>query len=782
MVSRIRLSALLYNIPVILLLGGLYTGINTRIGLHYTVACLQYFLPGHLEIQGLQGRLLGPIKADTIEYKDAQYLVKLKHFTIHWKKRALFKGQFFIQLLQIKDLIVIAKPIQSNASPSVPRLLKRIRLYKAQLTSCLIKVDHLEFQGQGILGVHSQFHWTLRGKHPLMPFYKDDTLQLKGILKGHCLEDPQFELEGASKKSLIWIAPFLQGSMNDCKIKLPPFQVKSQLTGSKWTTELKFINQNKTQASITFALLSPQRLLQGLPELKQSVQCDLNLQIQDWSILKNIAPLSENLLLTDITGPLKVQCHLVGTKDTFEQWIKHPQQYVLQHCQQDTVAKIEASKKQLLPQLSLLWQKPVVPNFGIALHEYGMTARLQGNQITWQSYAVAPPKYLQKQEVNVGKWELTGNTQCFLDSLSQDVAWWKHLNFKHDFALKGTAIPWFTNTHYTFWAAPNLDIQANHKQASIRGTMDIPKAKFQFQYTDANQTLDKDVQFSDHPPTVSQLFPLAVAVGINIGKAVYFEYEGAKARLEGALQLSKTCDAQSLSAKGAIRFAEGYYSAGDQKLLISPQSKFIFKNSWRTPQMDIIASQMVRVHPRKNLLLKLPIHTLKLPLETSHLPSNAGFEKPIQAQFGLHLGGNTENPELKLFVSPPEWISQPREDITNMLTGQPIDRLSMASVPILLNAAAQLSIGYTGYRDILSGLNKSLGLQFEVKADEAFDQTHLSISKNLAPGLSIGGQLGLKQPNAKFKYLFNENIMIEANASSFLRGGGLDVVYQKEYN
>ncbi len=119
-VLRILLLALLL-IPISLL-----TWLTaTESGLHWAFHQAEPYLPGHLTLNELEGRLLGPITAKGIEYQQDGVLIKADQIILDWQLSALLVTQIDINRLHVQSLKII---VPTSAETEQPLKLPAIHL------------------------------------------------------------------------------------------------------------------------------------------------------------------------------------------------------------------------------------------------------------------------------------------------------------------------------------------------------------------------------------------------------------------------------------------------------------------------------------------------------------------------------------------------------------------------------------------------------------------------------------------------------------------------------
>lgn len=99
--------------------GGVFV-FGTQAGLHWIWGEVQAFLPSSLQVQKIQGRLIGPLTLDGVDYKTASIHVHLNHMHMQWSPLHLLSGTLDINQLHIKGLHITstAGPQPGKAPPA----------------------------------------------------------------------------------------------------------------------------------------------------------------------------------------------------------------------------------------------------------------------------------------------------------------------------------------------------------------------------------------------------------------------------------------------------------------------------------------------------------------------------------------------------------------------------------------------------------------------------------------------------------------------------------------
>lgn len=92
-------------------------GVGTESGLHWIVAQAQRFVPGELQVNKIEGRLFGTLRAEGVTYQQDDGLnVQLEQAEWSWKPAALSSGHLHVPKLHVQGVDVQLPP--SSANPS----------------------------------------------------------------------------------------------------------------------------------------------------------------------------------------------------------------------------------------------------------------------------------------------------------------------------------------------------------------------------------------------------------------------------------------------------------------------------------------------------------------------------------------------------------------------------------------------------------------------------------------------------------------------------------------
>ena len=208
------------------------------------------------------------------------------------------------------------------------------------------------------------------------------------------------------------------------------------------------------------------------------------------------------------------------------------------------------------------------------------------------------------------------------------------------------------------------------------------------------------------------------------------------------------------------------------------------------PNIDVTANKSVWILPKISTGNNSSAPGSKLG-SSSFISSALQTTQPIQATVGVRLQGYLENPKITLYANPASAISSQLEMLSYLVTGQPSDQLSAASMQLLIGAATQAGGEKTGVGHMINKAQKKMGIdQLTIGANPIFNpntnklqqNTSLIIGKSFSPRLNISYSLGLLDPISvlQINYLLNKNFSLQSTNSNF--ANGIDLLYKVEKN
>lgn len=131
----------------IFVIGPLIFLISTQPGLNLLYKIAQHTLPGKLQIEKLQGRLIGNIDIEQLSYQDSQNAVHINTMALHWRAWHLVSGRLMITQATIDGLQVRSRtsstPDTATKSVGLPI---NITVLQLQAKHINLKLDNKNYQ------------------------------------------------------------------------------------------------------------------------------------------------------------------------------------------------------------------------------------------------------------------------------------------------------------------------------------------------------------------------------------------------------------------------------------------------------------------------------------------------------------------------------------------------------------------------------------------------------------------------------------------------------------
>jgi translocation and assembly module TamB len=776
-----------------------YLFLNTQKGLTLAVKFGQQWLPGSLKIAELNGHLLGPIQIKNLRYKNADAELSISYVLLDWHWSALLQGQLHITPLTIDKLILsIKEKKKENTRTTVkthaghfklPTLFKHIRLDSIDIQQSIIRYGTNVLSLEGSLHQQWQFNWqlTIPQLANLIPQTKGQ-LDLKGNVVG-ARSAPAFYLTLAQTQLnwQDWQLNQLQGEfhttlenkkwlfdLHATQLKNPtlslkpvhlhlagelqPFSLRGDLSGITLT--------RKTENSIHYATIPSSTVT--------AKRSSLGLETTLISNPNSADQLSAHILLPRFQGP----------------WIK-PTQPIKGNVQ--LTLKNLSLLESLLPQLKAtqgLLDTQLTFSGPIFSPSMNATLNLQKGSTQIPSLGLHLENITLGFRTNKKVLEGTGQLVSGKGSLTfQSKTQLDHTHFASSLDINGTNVE-VSHTHeYKITASPTLHIQADTNHVDITGLITFPKARIKINENNLNVVeLSNDVVFvNQKKAAISLPFTYKAHIKLQLGDDIRFNYQGLRTKVIGALEINQITD-HPLLATGELALSNGEYTYYGQSLKIQPHSLLTFANSpIDNPSLDVTANKSVWVLPNiSNETSDSPNSKLG---SSSFISSALQTTQPIRATVGIHLQGYLENPKITLYADPVNVVSSQLEILSYLVTGQPSNQLSAASMQLLLNIATQTGSKKTGINHLITTAQKKIGIdQLTIGANPIFNpttnklqqNTSLIVGKNFSPRLNVSYSLGLLDPISilQINYLLNKHFSLQSTNSNF--ANGIDLLYKLE--
>lgn len=772
---------IIYQYFLLLLLACLlflsYFFTETTSGLRTLIQIAAPFIPGHLRIEHIEGKLLSPFSLQNILYENQGNEITLQKLEFDWNPMVLVRhSQLMINHLNIANASIKVSPHRNQEKTSfspLPFLAKYVIIKQASLQNIalngLLKDDikgeiNLSYENgklviqkttlslpdgiltlEGKLATTWDLHWNLQSKHfvsvgaitgtPQIPTIHMDFRIRELMIQEQLIKDLQGKVFLTLTKQP---ASFLK-----IKLDLPQFNkpLLIELTGhilrNKNTLSNYFtVDFNKVHYA-NFSLIFPETTqytdYQSIPfHFKTVVHANAE------GIAKSIAQMSNNSIegVKNIAGKLSGNLEVAGTlkKPTF-------------------TGEIKLDNGQIS-----------IPKLGITLQNVRFSA--QGNQTRELHYSGS------FQSGN-GTGTLRGKT---------DFA---HPGYSTALFLKGTHLEAANLNEYEITLSPDLVLQSLNNHLTITGDITIPKAKITPKDFRNTITLPEEVVFigqsKSHVPadTLLQLIP-TFHVNVHLGKSIYIHYQDLETTLSGHLTIASTPDSIT-TATGELYAVKGTYQAYGQTLSIQ-DGRLIYTGGMLT-------------NPGLNIKAVRTINTVQTANTNSFAAtsSNQFYTGMETLTVGVQILGTLDTPVLSLFSSP-ALLSQ-TDILSYLILGYPQSQASSANSLALLSAASALNTKGTSFAKLESftkQLQKSLGLsEFTVESTQMFNpqtnsvdsSTSLVVGKQLTKDLSLHYTTSIFNPSIyilSLIYKINKHWSIQSETSTM--DNGADIMYSIERN
>lgn len=793
-----------YSITL-LFLSVAYLSVTTQKGLEIASHLTQQWLPGTLKIAELNGRLLGPIQIKDLSYQDKDTTLTVSSVQFDWHWSALLHGQFSISSLSINKLMLAIKEQERSKDrvPSktttynfqLPTFFKHIHLNSMAVKQSILRYGANTLSLDGSLHKQWDFNWqlTIPQLADLLPGSKG-SIFLQGKINGD-YSSPHFYLffPKTNLSYLDWQLNQAQGSFD-----------LDNLGNKKWLLDFKATqikNNTFSLNPIHISLngnLQPFSLQGNLSSFKLSRKEDNivthNLDIPFSQITAKLTP--EGLAATLMTDPnvadqLNAHIQFPHYKYTLEinpkQVVKGNIQLTLKNLNYFSafIPALKNPQGTLNTQLNLsglLFSPSIngelnlknastqIPFLGIYMKNMNLVFHTDKNVLQGSG------------RLDSGKGTLTFQSKTQLNQTE----------FPSLINLKGNNLEISRTREYKIIASPTLQIQANTHHIEATGLIDFPKAKIKINENSFNgNELSNDVVFVNHKKETTSLpFTYKNNIKLQLGNDIRFSYQGLHTKITGNLDINQTSD-HPILATGVLALSEGEYTYYGQSLKLQPHSLLNFANSpIDNPNIDVTANKSVWVLPNISTSSNSGTPSSKLG-SSSFISSALQTTQPIQATVGVRLQGYLENPKITLYANPASAITSQLEILSYLVTSQPSNQLSAASMQLLLGAATQASGEKTGFGHLINKAQKKMGIdQLTIGANPIFNpntnklqqNTSLIIGKSFSPRLNISYSLGLLDPISilQINYLLNKNFSLQSTNSNF--ANGIDLLYKIEKN
>ena len=321
---------------------------------------------------------------------------------------------------------------------------------------------------------------------------------------------------------------------------------------------------------------------------------------------------------------------------------------------------------------------------------------------------------------------------------------WDQLPLRGSLTLKGQDLEAQYPGMGRIRVSPDLAVSLGEK-TEVTGKIDIPWARILVKsLPESAVALSSDVQvvMDDRPaPPPPAPLPLQMRVQVTIGPDVRLDAMGLRTQLVGVLRLNQD-EGKPLAARGEIQLNDGRFKAYGQNLLIQ-EGKIRFSGPLDQPYLNINAIRN---------------------------PETVEGNVTV----GVKVTGPATKPKISVYSDP---AMSESERLSYLLRGKGLQATGDENGMNSLLVAGAVNLG----GGVVSNLGETLGLS-DVSLDTAGsgDQTQVTLSAYLLPGLQLQYGVGVFSPIAEFKLRYELMPRLYLQAMTGL-AQAVDIFYRFEF-
>jgi len=279
--------------------------------------------------------------------------------------------------------------------------------------------------------------------------------------------------------------------------------------------------------------------------------------------------------------------------------------------------------------------------------------------------------------------------------------------------------------------SPNLKLKLTKAGGSLKGRIDIPKAKIELQELPQNAVVvsEDEVILGQPKPKHESITGLNIDTDIDIelGKQVSFSGLGLNTNLVGRLNMVNVDEQTRLH--GEINMEKGRYKSYGQDLTMR-KGRFIFNGPIDSPWLDVEATRL----------------------------SKDGNVTAV-----LSVSGPSKTPKTRIYSEP----SLPEsEALSYLITGSPLNQIGKSEGNMVAGAALSYGAGQ------LSWLTEKLGIdEFEVTQGKTLQDTLVAVGQYLTPDFYVGTKIGIfnNQAVLVLKHKLTKHFTVESQSGTSQR-------------
>ncbi len=251
--------------------------LGTQNGLQMSLAGLEKISAGRLQVQGAQGRWLGPLHIEEILWQESGARYQARQLVLAWQASALWRSVLDVATLEIGAIDIKTAPDDDTPFVMPEDLRLPLDVHLPAVRVGLLQIDALPAVHDLVAGVYGDeqgyrlenLSFSLDKTHiaaslhlaNVAPFAVEADAQLRGVLAEDFLREQPLAAQLQARGTLAAIDLMLnatRGLRGQAEIRLTPFAA-----------------QPFAQAKIDLAELNPADWLHGAPQAALSVQADV---------------------------------------------------------------------------------------------------------------------------------------------------------------------------------------------------------------------------------------------------------------------------------------------------------------------------------------------------------------------------------------------------------------------------------------------------------------------------------------------------------------------------
>ncbi|MGL5742899.1 MAG: translocation/assembly module TamB domain-containing protein [Legionella sp.] len=508
----------------------------TTPGLYTVLKLSQWYLPGTLKMQQLEGSIFNHFTLNGLEYQNQNLKIKIAQLDVQWHPHSLHETQLLTA--QWHDLKWESAQNKVMASS------------KGTLTATGI-LPNVQIDLNSQMTTIHENHWLvdakIRGTYPWQWTFTTDFTQPENARAKNTGLYTNLSTQGTitapNQGSIqLTIQPGYYHAPNNDTLPVIPFKggyIKMTLSPKQLQGSGMLVIDEHKKLKLEFQL--PKFALNTGLKGSQPIKSDLSLEINSLDFLQKM--ISE---INHLKGQLVASLSVKGTLD----------------------------KKKIQSQLTLKKTSFSLPKMGLNLD--AIEVNVLGKEKSW----VATGKIGSEGHhlLLTGKGELSNP-------------------FKAELALEGTNFPLIKTSEYQIHVSPKLNFQVTPESRALSGTVLIPYAEIKPRTFNNSISLPEDVVYKRKEKTSpNSSFITSMDVGIEIGKEVAIQMKGLKGYLDGTLHTKQLLQG-AINAYGELSVRKGTYQAYGQDLAIQRGQLIFTGGHINNPGINVRASKKITTTP-----------------------------------------------------------------------------------------------------------------------------------------------------------------------------------------